>query len=279
MLEKSLQLTPDAYVPDLEDAVPPNEKDRARDLVASFLPRMAATGTPVIPRLNAAGTGLLKADLEAVVGPHVYGVSVGKAGDRQAVKQISRMLSDAETTAGLEPGRVKLLPWIETALGVVNAYDICTASPRVMAVAFGAEDYTNDMAIERTEHGMELDYPRSAVGVAARAAGVLALDTPYVLLRDQEGLERDCQRAKSHGFGGKFAIHPEQVEIINRAFTPSPAQIAHARRVIDTFEEANRSGRGTTSLDGEVIDIPVVRRASKLLQLAGVSHGGGAASR
>ena len=275
MLEKSLQLAPDAYVPDLEDAVPPNEKDRARDLVASFLPRMAATGTPVIARLNAAGTGLLKADLEAVVGPHIHGVSVGKASDRQAVKQVSQMLSDAETTAGLEPGSVKLLPWIETAMGVVNAYDICTASPRVMAVAFGAEDYTNDMAIERTEHGVELDYPRGAVGVAARAAGVLALDTPYVQLRDQDGLERDCQRAKSRGFGGKFAIHPEQVEIINRAFTPSPAQIAHARRVIDTFEEANRSGRGTASLDGEVIDIPVVRRASKLLQLAGVSHGGG----
>ena len=137
-----------------------------------------------------------------------------------------------------------------------------------MRVAFGAEDFTNDMAIERTQDGDEVDYPRKVICIAARAAGVLALDTPYFGFRDPDGLRANSQQARRYGFKGKFAIHPAQIDIINEAFSPSPEEVEHARRVVAAFEEAERNGRGSTSLDGQVIDVPVVRRARQLLELA-----------
>jgi citrate lyase subunit beta/citryl-CoA lyase len=267
MLEKAIGLTPDAVVPDLEDSVPLGEKDAARNTVASFLPRLAKAATIIMPRVNAADTGLMEDDLAAVVGPYINGVTVGKVGGADDVRRIAKIVERVEMKAGLEAGKIKLVPWIETARGVVHAHEICSASPRVTAVAFGAEDYTNDMAIERTENGTELAYPRSVVCVAARATGVQALDTPYVAFSDPEGLRRDALIARRLGFGGKFAIHPSQIDIINDAFAPSEAQIEHARRIVAAFEEAERSGSASTSLDGKMIDVPVVRRARSLLGL------------
>ena len=268
MLEKALGLAPDAYVPDMEDSVPPDEKVNARVVVASFLERLASTGIPVIPRVNSLDTGLLEDDLAGVVGPYMYGVSVGKIGSADDIASISSVLASLERKAGVEEGRVRLVPWIETAIGVINAYQICASSPRIVAVGFGAEDFTNDMAIPRSEDGSEVDYPRRVVCVAARAAGVLALDTPFFGFRDPEGLRENVLAARRYGFSGKFAIHPAQIEIINEGFSPSQAETEHARRVVAAFEEAERQGKGATSLDGQVIDVPVVRRARGLLEVA-----------
>jgi citrate lyase subunit beta/citryl-CoA lyase len=163
---------------------------------------------------------------------------------------------------------VKLVPWIETAMAIVHVYDICRASPRVIGVAFGAEDFTHDMGIERTEDDSEVTYARSAMCVAARAADVLALDTPFFRFRDPEALQHNAQASKKIGFKGKFAIHPAQIDIINATFSPSAAEIDHARRVVAAFEQAERAGRGSTSLDGKVIDVPVVKRARALLEVA-----------
>ncbi len=268
MLEKALGLAPDALVPDLEDSVPPAEKAKARDIVASFLPRLAQAGIAVIPRANPASTGLLEDDLAALVGPDIFGITVGKIGDASDLGHVEAHIERLEAEAGLEKGRVRLVPWIETARAVVNAYEICSASPRVVAVAFGAEDFTNDMEIERTEDALEIVYPRQVVGVAARAAGVLVLDTPWVAFRDTDGLKRDARAARGLGFRGKFAIHPSQIGPINEAFAPTEAELEYARRVVSVFEEAEESGSGATSLDGKMIDIPVVRRARGLLELA-----------
>ncbi len=268
MLEKALSLAPDALVPDLEDSVPPAEKAKARDIVASFLPRLAQVGVAVIPRANPASTGLLEDDLAALVGPDILGITVGKIGDASELGHVEVHVERLEAEAGIEKGHVRLVPWIETARAVVNAYEICSASPRVVAVAFGAEDFTNDMEIERTEDALEIVYPRQVVGVAARAAGVLALDTPWVAFRDTDGLRRDARAARGFGFRGKFAIHPSQIGPINEAFAPTEAELEWARRVISAFEEAEESGSGATSLDGKMIDIPVVRRARGLLELA-----------
>jgi citrate lyase subunit beta/citryl-CoA lyase len=268
MLEKALGLAPDALVPDLEDSVPPAEKANARDIVASFVPRLAEAGVAVIPRANPASTGLLEEDLAALVGPGIFGITVGKIGDASQLQHVAGHVDRLEAEADLEKGRIKLVPWIETAVAVVNAYEICSASPRVVAVAFGAEDFTNDMEIERTEDATEIVYPRQVVAVAARAAGVLALDTPYVAYRDADGLRRDAGLARGLGFRGKFAIHPSQIEPINEAFAPTEAELEYARRVVSAFEEAEESGSGATSLDGKMIDIPVVRRARSLLDLA-----------
>ena len=136
-------------------------------------------------------------------------------------------------------------------------------------MAFGADDLTNDMGIQRREDNTEVAFARSAVCLAARAADVLALDTPYVAFRDQEGLTHDAESARQYGFRGKFAIHPAQIDTINDAFSPSGGEVSEAERVIAAYEESERSGSGATSLDGKLIDAPVVKRARQLLELAG----------
>ena len=268
MLQKAAGSKPDAFIPDLEDSVPNDEKAEARNVTASHLEQLAQTGRRVIPRVNSLETGLLEEDLAAVVGPHVYGVSVGKISTPADVAAVEGVLENLEASAGLHAGHVKLVPWIETALAIVKAYEICTASPRIVGVAFGAEDLTHDMEIERREDDAEVGYARNVMCVAARAAGVLALDTPYFGFRDPEGLKRNAQASRGIGFKGKFAIHPAQVDLINVAFSPSDAEVAHARRVVAAFEEAERQGRGSTSLDGQVVDVPVVKRARALLEVA-----------
>ncbi len=268
MLEKALQLTPDAFVPDMEDSVPAEEKANARTVVASFISRLSETGRPVVPRVNSLDTGLIADDLEVVVGPDIFGVSVGKVRSSDDIEEVSRILEALEGKVGLEAGRIKLIPWVETAMAVVNAYSICAASRRVVAVAFGAEDFTNDMGVEHQGDDSVLAYPRSVTGVAARAAGVLALDTPYIGYKDPEGLRRDAGTARKFGFQGKFAIHPAQIGVINEVFSASAAEIEHARRVVAAAEEAERGGRGSTSLHGQAIDAPVVERARSLLEMA-----------
>lgn len=268
MLTKAVRLTPDAFVPDMEDSVPVEEKARAREVTASFLPELARGGALVIPRVNSLDTGLLEDDLAAVVGPYSAGVSVGKIYTPQDVKTIAGMLARLEQKAGVPVGHTKLVLWMETAMAIMQAYEICVASPRIVGVAFGAEDFTHDMGIERSTDDSEVAVPRSLVCVAARAANVLALDTPYFLFRDPEGLQHNALASKKIGFKGKFAIHPAQVDIINATFSPSPAEIDYARRVVEAFEAAERAGKGATSLDGKVVDVPVVKRARALLEIA-----------
>lgn len=268
MLAKAAGLTPDALVPDMEDSVSVEEKTHAREVTASFLPQLAQNGVLVMPRVNALETGLLEADLAAVVGPHSYGVSVGKIYTPRDVQIIADILARLELQAGMPVGQTKLVLWIETAMAIVHAYDICVASPRIVGVAFGAEDLTHDMGLERTTDDSEVAVPRSLMCVAARAANVLALDTPYFLFRDPEGLQRNALASKKIGFKGKFAIHPAQLDIINTTFSPAPAEIDYARRVVAAFEEAERAGKGSTSLDGKVVDVPVVKRARALLEVA-----------
>jgi citrate lyase subunit beta / citryl-CoA lyase len=276
MLGKALGLKPDALVPDMEDSVPAAEKGNARELVRSFLPKLAATRIPVIPRVNALETDWHAADLAAVVGPHIYAVSVGKIQSAGEVSAISQRVGDLERRAGVDVGSIKLLPWIETAEAVVNCESICRASERIVGLAFGGEDFTNDLGIERLEDESQVLYARSKICITARAFHVLALDTPYFKLRDPEGIRANALRAKSLGFKGKFAIHPDQIGVLNECFSPSEQEIAHAQRVVAAYEEAERSGRGSTSLDGWVIDVPVVKRARALLELAARARADGA---
>jgi citrate lyase subunit beta/citryl-CoA lyase len=268
MLEKALALRPDAYTPDMEDSVPAAEKDNARETIAELLPRLAATGIPVIPRVNSLDTEWVEADLAAVVGAHVFGISIGKVRRAADLAAVARLLDGLERRIGLAVGKTRLLPWIETAEAIVNCDAICRASERVVAVAFGGEDFTNDLGIERLEDESQIAYARQRLCVTARAAHVLALDTPYFKLRDPDGLRSSALRAKSVGFKGKFAIHPEQIAALNECFSPSTQEIAHAQRIVAAFEEAERNGRASTSLDGWVIDVPVVKRARALLDLA-----------
>ena len=268
MLDKAVGLRPDAVVPDMEDSVPAAEKAHAREMIASFLPRLAEAGHQIIPRINALYTGLLEDDLAAVIGPYIRGVSVGKVGSANDVRRIADAVGRAEISAGVPFGGTYLVLWVETASAIVNAFSICRASNRVIAIAFGGEDLTNDMAIPRTESEEEIAYPRSVVAVAARAAGVLALETPYFNYRDDEGLRRNSTSSRNLGFRGRFAIHPSQIDGINASYMPSEEEIEQARRVVDAFADAEVRGSAATSLDGMVIDVPVVERARKVLAVA-----------
>ena len=268
MLNRALGLRPDAFVPDMEDSVPWDEKANARGVTAAYIPQLAASGVPVIPRVNSLDTGLFEDDLSAVVGPHIFGVSVGKMDSPDAVGEVVRMIQKFELRAGVRLGSTRLIPWIESAEAIVNAHAICRASSRIVAVALGAEDFTNDMEIERRDDDAELAYARSAVAVGARAAGVLALDTPFFAFRDPDGLRTNSEMSRGIGFRGRFAIHPAQLEIVNEVYSPSEEEVRQAQRVVDAFEEAVAVGRGSTSLDGKVVDVPVVKRAQALLEQA-----------
>ena len=268
MLEKAASFSPDAFVPDMEDSVAWDDKSQARQVVTDHLEMLGKTGLRVIPRINSLDTGLCEEDLAAIVGPHIYGVSVGKINTVQDVTVISEYIGELESSSGISQGSIKLVLWIETALGLLNAYEILSSDDRIIAAAFGAEDFTNDMGIKRNEDDREILFPRSQVAIAAKAAGVLALDTPFFGFRDPDSLKSNSELSKSIGFKGKFAIHPLQVAIINECFSPSGQEIDHALEVIRVFEEAAALGRGSTSLEGQVVDVPVVKRAEALLDQA-----------
>lgn len=267
MLEKALGFRPDAFVPDMEDSVPEAEKENARNTIAAFLPKLAESGIAVIPRVNSLDTGLAADDLAAVVGPHVQGISIGKIHGPGDIDTVSGLIGELEAGSGLAEGTIKMLPWLESAKAMVRCYEICRSSPRIIGVAFGAEDFTHDMGIERLEDESEVAFARNHLCVSARAAEVLAFDTPYFRFKDEEGLRANSAAARQCGFKGKFAIHPAQIDAINESFSPSAREIEHARRVVAAFEEAERAGRGSTSLEGKVIDVPVVKRARALLEL------------
>lgn len=265
MLEKATTFATDFVVPDLEDSVPPAEKSNARALVREMTPVLAEHGKRIMIRINSIDTGLAAGDIEAVVNENVSAISVGKVRSADDVKKYDELLTNAESRAGVAGGSIGLVLWMETAPAVLHAYEIATASPRVTAVTFGAEDYTRELGIRRTEGGDELEFARAMVALAAHAAGVTPIDTPYVNFRDTSGLEEDVRRAIKHGFKGKFAIHPSQLEPIKRLFGPQPEEIAYAHRVVEGWEKASAEGQGSFALDGKMIDIPVVERARDLI--------------
>lgn len=267
-MEKAGSLPADVLILDLEDSVPLAEKKAARGLVQKSLPSLVARGQRVYVRINSLVSGLWQDDLHAVVIEGLSGISLPKAGSAADVDTAAQAIEAWERERRLEPGRIRLIPWLETALGLVHAFQISSASPRVIGVAFGADDFTADMGIERTKEGTEQFHARCAIAIAARAAGVMALDTPYTDFKDEAGLIRDARLARQLGFQGKFVIHPSQIETVNKVFLPSEAEVAQARKVAQAFEAAEAQGFASTSLEGKMIDIAVVQGARKLLQVA-----------
>ena len=267
MLERALGFGADVVMVDLEDSVPPGEKTAACEMAAEWVPRLAAAGRRVMVRVNSLDTGLTSQELDTVVCPELAGISVGKGDTAWDLRQVDQLLGPLESRIGIPQGTIKLVPWIETAMAIVHVYEMARASQRIVGIAFGAEDYTNDMGVIRTDFGEECYYARSAVAVAARAARVAALDGPFVGFRDPDGLRADAGRARQMGFTGKFAIHPAQIDIINETFSPHPDDVEYARTVVAAWEEAESAGRGSLSIDGRMVDVPVVKRAQNLLAL------------
>ncbi len=264
-IDKALGLDADVIFLDLEDAVPPAEKGNARQMVSEALGR--PSGGPLrYVRVNPVGSTAFEADLAGLSGG-LAGVCLPKVERPAAIHQAAGRLESRERAHHLPDGSLRIVAMIESARGVLNAAGIAGAHPRVAALMLGAEDLTLDLGLasRREGAGRELLYPRSALVFAAAAEGVLAIDGIFPDLEDDEGLLADAALARQLGFHGKSLVHPRQIAVIHRVFSPTAEEVAFARRVIEAFEQAGLRGEGAIRVDGQLVDRPVVERARRVL--------------
>ena len=258
----------DCIILDLEDAVAPDQKDAARLLVCNAIGEMGFEGCEVTVRINSLDTAYWKDDLDAIIPLRPDMIMPAKVSRAADIETLDAYISALEDKHGMERNTVKLIPLIETALGVENAFSIASANPRVTALFLGGEDLSADLRCKRTKAGEEIRYARGRMVMAARAAGIDVYDTPFTDVNDDEGALADAQFAKSLGFSGKAAISPRHVPLINEAFSPTADEIEYATEVFAAIEQAKLQGRGAISLRGKMIDAPIVERARQTLEAA-----------
>lgn len=264
-VEKALSLEADAVILDLEDAVAIGEKPATRAIVAAVFAR-PRQGLLYV-RVNAVDTEFCYGDLVAIVRPGLDGIILPKVESASGIATIDWLLAQLERDQSLPVGAIDLVPIIETARGVQQIDAILAAGTRVRRVAFGAGDFTLDVNMTWSRGESELAHARSVIVTASRASGIDApLDTVWVDLTDQEGLETSARTALGSGFQGKMCIHPEQLAVVNRVFTPSDTEVAFAERVSAAFAKAEAEGSAAIQLDGKFIDYPIVYRAQRVLQ-------------
>lgn len=258
----------DAVIFDLEDAVSPAEKDAARILVRNTMRYMDFRGCEIIVRINSIDTAFWKQDIDEIL-PYKPGlILLPKTGSAKDVLEADAYISEVEDKLGLHRNTVGLMPLIETAMGVENAFAIASATDRVKALFLGAEDLTADLQCKRTKEGREIEYARTRLVVAARAAGVDVYDTPFTDVNDDEGIVKDAELAKALGFTGKASISPRHVEVINAVFSPTQKDVDYAYEVMDAIAEAKAQGKGAIALRGKMIDAPIVARAERTIAMA-----------
>ena len=271
MLVRGHLFGPDGIIMDLEDAVALSEKDAARIMVSKFLRQGEFGSCEVTVRINGADTEFGKKDLAAVIpAKRLDGIRLPKADDPETIRIVDEEISRLEDANGIPQGRTKLFCILETARGIWNAYDVAKASPRVTAILPGGEDLVADLKTSRSADGAELEWTRKMMVIAARAAGVDAIDTVYPRVSDDEGLRREASLSKQLGYDGKSVIHPNQIPIIHEVFTPTEAEIDKALRIVAAAKEAAERGLGAVSVDGRMVDVPVVKRAEYILVKAGL---------
>ena len=258
----------DAIIFDLEDAVSPAEKDAARILVRNTMRYMDFRGCETIVRINSIDTPYWQLDLDTVLPCKPNLILLPKTGSAADVLAADAYMTRLEEKLGMEPDTIGLMPLIETAMGVENAFMIASATKRVKALFLGAEDLTADLQCKRTKEGREIEYARTRLVVAARAAGVDVYDTPFTDVNDDEGIWVDANLAKSLGFTGKASISPRHVEVINSVFSPTEKEIDYAYEVLDAIELAKQQGKGAIALHGKMIDAPIVARAQRTIDMA-----------
>lgn len=266
MLQDAAILGADSIILDLEDAVSLTEKDSARILVREAIKTLDYSQVEVVVRVNPLDTEFGPHDVDVIARVKPDTLLIPKANEEE-IKLVDKMLDQIETEEGYLAGSIKLIALIETALGLENVYNIIQASKRMVGVLLGGEDLTSDLGIERTKEGEEIFYARNKVATACRALKVDSIDTPFTDTNDYEGLGKDTAKAKSLGLTGKSAINPRQIEIIHSVFAPTEAELKHALRVLDAMEEAEKEGKGVCSLDGKMIDAPVINRARTTVEL------------
>ncbi len=258
---------PDSIMIDLEDAVSINQKDSARMLVYHALKTIDYGNVETVVRINSLDSGLGEKDIEAVVRGGVDVIRLPKTDSAKDIKDVDEIITRVEKEIGRE-GETLMMAAIESATGVINAVEIAKASPRMMGIALGAEDYVTNLKTTRSSHGMELFLARSQIVLAARSAGIACFDTVNSNLDDMEQFKEEVKFIKELGFDGKSVIHPKQIAAVNEIYTPSEKDIKKSLRIIAGAKEAERKGSGVISVDGKMVDKPIIERAQRVLDLA-----------
>jgi citrate lyase subunit beta/citryl-CoA lyase len=256
---------PDAVILDLEDSVHPGEKDAARILVRNTLRAVDFGSCERMVRINQLPLGL--EDLAEIVGESPDLILIPKVEEPEQIREADRMISDIKARTGIIR-TIWIMPILESALGIENAFEVATASENVAALTIGLEDYTADLGVVKTTEGHETQYARSRVVNAARAAGVQAIDSVFSDVADMEALRQWAEASRALGFEGMGCIHPGQIRVVQQAFQPTAVEIEKARKVVAAFEDAQSRGLAVVSLGSKMIDPPVVQRALKLVERA-----------
>lgn len=262
----------DAIMFDLEDSVSLNEKDAARFLVYNALKTFDYGDTEKVVRVNGLNTPFGREDFEAMVRAKPDIIRLPKTEKPDDIQAADYLITQIEDEIGMVSGTIKLMAAIESALGVINAYQIAIASSRLVGIALGAEDFVTDLKTTRSLDGIELLTARSQILFAARAAGIDALDTVFSDVNDEEGFINEVKTIKQLGYNGKSIINPRQIEPVHTIFTPTAEEITRAARIIEAIKEAEEKGSGVISLDGKMIDKPIVERARRTLNLAAAAR-------
>lgn len=268
MISNTFIYKPDSIMFDLEDAVALKEKDSARILVAHALQHPLYQEIECVVRVNPLDSEFGSADLNAVVRAGVDVVRMPKTETAQDVIDMDREITEIEKACGREVGSTKMLAAIESPLGITQANQIATASPRLIGIALGAEDYVRNLKTERSPEGIELLFARCSILQAARAAGIQAFDTVFSNANDEEGFLAEAALIKQLGFDGKSLVNPRQIELLHNLFAPTQKDVEQAQKIIEAAKEAEAQGLGVVSLNGKMIDAPIIDRAALVLERA-----------
>jgi citrate lyase subunit beta/citryl-CoA lyase len=271
VIDKAMKTKADVVIMDLEDAVHIDEKSKARLYVKEKIALYSHRSKMV--RVNALETMLMEKDISAILDPNLSGLMIPKVESSDGVKAVENVLCRLEAERHLVIGQTNLVLLIETALGVENAFRIAATNlskNRKMSIAFGAADFAFDMGMQLSKEGSELAFPRARIAIACRAAGLDGpIDTPFMTdLTNMHALENDATRARSFGYRGKLCIHPKQVDICNRLFSPSAEEIRFAERVVAAYEKTGKKGQGAFQLDGKMVDYPILKQSERILNVA-----------
>ena len=258
----------DVILFDLEDSVPLQEKDAARYLVEYALRYLDFSNTEVAIRINGMDTPYWEEDIKKIIPEKPDMIRLPKAETKEQIKRLNEEISKIEEKSGIKVGNTKIMVSIESAKGLKNAYDIATASIRLQAIAIGGEDFTADLGVKKTREGNELLVARGELVLAAKAAKVDVIDSVFSDVNDEEGFRMETEKAKAMGFTGKSVINPRQIPIVHDVFKPTEEEIQEAIKITQVIEEAKKKGSGVISLNGKMVDKPIVEKAERVLELA-----------
>jgi len=266
-LEKAKSLSADIVCFDLEDSVPDREKKKARTLIKNALKKRSQYSASIFARTNSPDSNKIEADLKEIVHKGVDGIVIPKVNSAKEIKKIEKIISSLEKKRKIRG--IRLIPSIESALGVINCYEIASSSKRIDAIVFGIFDLLNDVGIEYTKGNPRgAKYSRYKIPVAARAAGVYAIDGIWQDIKDISGLKKDCEIGKSLGYVGKSVIYPDQIKTVHKIFHPNKTEIAWAKKVCNIYDKSSKKGKGATVVDGKMIDEVHYKQAKALLEVS-----------